>query len=101
MLNFREENFGDQEANHEIHKNIVPRKFGAIRYYEETHVNRNYVWGTEIEMLTFAHLTHTNVFSCDTEYDRYTVLSLSCGPITQERFNDHTLNIQTVCTLKL
>ena len=32
MLNFCEENFCDQKANHEIHKNIVPRKFGAIRY---------------------------------------------------------------------
>ena len=27
-----EENFRDQKANHEIHENIVPRKFGAIRY---------------------------------------------------------------------
>ena len=32
MLNFREENFRDQKANHEIHENIVPRKFGAIWY---------------------------------------------------------------------
>ena len=35
MLNFREEKFRDQKANHEIHENIVPRKFGAIRYLEE------------------------------------------------------------------
>ena len=40
-------------------------------------MNRKYVWDTEIEMLTFAHLTNTNVFSYDTEYDRYTVYS-SC-----------------------
>ena len=32
MLNFHEENFCDQKSNHEIHKNIVPWKFGAIRY---------------------------------------------------------------------
>ena len=32
ILNFREENFRDQKSNHEIHENIVPRKFGAIRY---------------------------------------------------------------------
>ena len=32
ILNFREENFHDQKSNHEIHENIVPRKFGAIRY---------------------------------------------------------------------
>ena len=32
MLNFREENFRDQKADHEIHENIVPRKFGAIRH---------------------------------------------------------------------
>ena len=29
ILNFREENFHDQKSNHE---NILPRKFGAIRY---------------------------------------------------------------------
>ena len=27
ILNFREENFHDQKSNHEIHKNIVARKF--------------------------------------------------------------------------
>ena len=32
ILNFREENFRDQKSNHEIHENIVPRKFGAIWY---------------------------------------------------------------------
>ena len=32
ILNFCEENFRDQKSNHEIHENIVPRKFGAIRY---------------------------------------------------------------------
>ena len=32
IQNFREENFRDQKSNHEIHKNIVPRKFAAIRY---------------------------------------------------------------------
>ena len=32
ILNFREENFRDQKSNHEIHENIVQRKFGAIRY---------------------------------------------------------------------
>ena len=31
VLNFREENFCDQKSNHEIHENIVPQKFGAIR----------------------------------------------------------------------
>ena len=31
-MNFREENFRDQKSNHEIHEDIVPRKFGAIRY---------------------------------------------------------------------
>ena len=31
ILNFCEENFRDQNSNHEIHENIVPRKFGAIR----------------------------------------------------------------------
>ena len=30
---FCEENFRDQKSNHEIHENIVPRKFGAIPYY--------------------------------------------------------------------
>ena len=30
ILNFREENFHDQKSNHEIHENIMPRKFGAI-----------------------------------------------------------------------
>ena len=29
---FREENFRDHKSNHEIHENIVPRKFRAIRY---------------------------------------------------------------------
>ena len=32
ILNFRGENFRDRKSNHEIHENIVPRKFGAIRY---------------------------------------------------------------------
>ena len=32
ILNFREENFRDQKSNHEIHENIVPQKFGTIRY---------------------------------------------------------------------
>ena len=31
-LQFREYNFRDLEVNHEIHENIVPQKFGAIRY---------------------------------------------------------------------
>ena len=34
---FREENFHDQKSNHEIHENIVPRKFGAIRYLHLDH----------------------------------------------------------------
>ena len=29
MLNFCEENFRDQKANHEIHENIVPQKYGS------------------------------------------------------------------------
>ena len=32
-INFRKENFRDQKSNHEIYENIVPRKFGAIRYF--------------------------------------------------------------------
>ena len=32
ILNFCGENILDPKSNHEIHKNIVPRKFGAIRY---------------------------------------------------------------------
>ena len=32
ILNFREEKLRDQKSNHEIHENIVPRKFGPIRY---------------------------------------------------------------------
>ena len=32
ILNFREENFRDQNSNHKIHENIVPQKFGAIQY---------------------------------------------------------------------
>ena len=32
IRNFCEENFRDQRSNHEIHENIVPRKFGAIWY---------------------------------------------------------------------
>ena len=52
----------------------LPSRFTSIdQYFEETHMNRNYVWGSEIEMLTFAHLTNTDEFSYDTEYDRYTV----------------------------
>ena len=30
---FREQYFCHREFNHEIHENIVPRKFGAIQYY--------------------------------------------------------------------
>ena len=35
----------------------------------------DYVWGTEVEMLTFAHLTNTNcnVLSFNPEYDCYSV----------------------------
>ena len=80
---------GSQEQYHEVRTKIcdhlvtiahfmlehhLPSRFTSIdQYFEETHMNRNYVWGSEIEMLTFAHLTNTNVFSYDTEYDRYTV----------------------------
>ena len=32
ILNFHAGNFRNQKSNHEIHENIVPRKFGAIRY---------------------------------------------------------------------
>ena len=32
MQVFHEQYFHDCEFNHEIHENIVPRKFGAIRY---------------------------------------------------------------------
>ena len=39
VLNFREENFHDQKANHEIHKIIVPRKFGAIWYLVKDEMN--------------------------------------------------------------
>ena len=31
-LHFYELNFRDLKVNHEIHENIVPREFGAIRY---------------------------------------------------------------------
>ena len=30
-------NFRDQQSNHEIHENIVPQKFGAIRYTSSPH----------------------------------------------------------------
>ena len=33
LMNFREKYFRELRANHEIHENIIPRKFGAIRYY--------------------------------------------------------------------
>ena len=32
ILNFREKDFRGWMSNHEIHENIVPQKFGAIRY---------------------------------------------------------------------
>ena len=32
ILNFREEKFRDQKANHETHENIAPQKFGATPY---------------------------------------------------------------------
>ena len=32
--NFREKNFREWEDNHENHENILPRKFGAIRYIQ-------------------------------------------------------------------
>ena len=42
FLNFREENFRDRKSNHEIHENIAPRKFGAIRYLiKDVHVARD------------------------------------------------------------
>ena len=42
ILIFREENFRDPKSNHEIHENIVPRKFGAIRYWY-SHLRRKSV----------------------------------------------------------
>ena len=33
ILNFCDEYFHDWMSNHEIHKNIVPQKFGAIQYF--------------------------------------------------------------------
>ena len=33
ILNFHEENIRDPKSSHEIHENIVPRNFGAIRYW--------------------------------------------------------------------
>ena len=32
ILNFCEENYHDQKSNHKIHENIMPQKFGTIRY---------------------------------------------------------------------
>ena len=31
-LNFRDKKIRERGVNHEIHENIMPRKFGAIRY---------------------------------------------------------------------
>ena len=52
-LNFCEKNFRHWMSNHEIHKNIVPQKFGAIRYIITTnHRWRNFrckkFWSTAI-----------------------------------------------------
>ena len=41
-VNFHEENFRDQNSNHEIHENSVPRKFGAIRYV---------IWNREVSLV--------------------------------------------------
>ena len=43
ILNFHEEHFRDQKSNHEIYENIVPRKFGAIRYVSTKIANNLFV----------------------------------------------------------
>ena len=40
ILNFCEGKLHDLKSNHEIHENIVPRKFGTMRLLVEQHVNQ-------------------------------------------------------------
>ena len=40
-------------------------------YIEATHMDRDCAWGTEIEILTFAHLLHTPVLLYNTEHARW------------------------------
>ena len=40
-------------------------------YIKATHMDRDCAWGTEIEILTFAHLLHTPVLLYNTEHARW------------------------------
>ena len=48
VLNFREENFRDQKANHEIHKIIVPQKLGATGIWYLVKDEMNFELGHKI-----------------------------------------------------
>ena len=80
---------GPQEQYHEVRTKIcdhlfsiahfmlehyIPSELTSIdQYFEVTRMNRDMVWGTEIEMLTFAYLTNTNVYSYRTDLDQWNI----------------------------
>jgi hypothetical protein len=54
------------------------------QYLERTHMERDGVWGTTVELVTFSHMAGVNVASYNTEDERHHVLSP--GVIDSERF---------------
>ena len=63
VLNFCEENFRDQKPNHEIHENIVPRKFGAIQYFHcDLRINGGMILITPLSMCVLKIAEIVNIY---------------------------------------
>jgi len=52
----------EQGVNHEIHENIMPQKFGAIRYFSEIHFLIMSPQETIIISVTQIYNTYSTVF---------------------------------------
>ena len=44
-------------------------------YIQDTHMNMNGAWGTDVEILTLAHLLQTNIYVFDTSYNWWQLFS--------------------------
>ena len=50
----------------------ISQQFDSVQsYIAHTNMDQDSAWGTDIEMLTLAHLLHTTIYSYDTQCDRW------------------------------
>ena len=100
-FNFRKKNFRDQKSYHEIHKNTVPQKLGAVRY--NMHVRKilnkkpvtKFPWNesSELSMTLYYHCLHhllllrgqAELVGClGPQYEGHADIAACCGTATAQ-----------------